>query len=115
MQKAFCCFSAACGIATKVFLAFFFATASMDSPHKSWSEGRQKCCREGMGFWNGIQSGGSMGCSVGAGLWARYRLCCLREKMLGQAGPDSAQGWYPALLKKRVPLEVLWGSEGAFA
>lgn len=93
----------------------FLATASTDNPHKSWCEGRQKCCREGMGFWNSLKSGGSMGRSAGAGLWARYRLCCLQEKMLGQAGPDSAEGWYPALLEERINLGMLFVSAGPFA
>lgn len=56
-----------------------------------------------------------MGRSAGAGLWARYRLCCLQEKMLGQAGPDSAEGWYPALLEERINLGMLFVSAGPFA
>lgn len=80
----------------------------MDNPHKSWSEGRQKCCGEGMGFWIHLKSDGSIGHSAGAGLWARYRLCRLREKMLGQAGPDPARGWCPALLEERIFWGCFW-------
>lgn len=90
----------------------FLAAPSTDNPHKSRSEGRQKCCGEGMGFWSGLKSDGSIGRSAGAGLWARYRLCRLREGTLGQAGPDSARGCYPAPLEERVPLGMLLASVG---
>lgn len=66
--------SAACGTATNPF-------GLLLQPHL-WvtlinllSEGRQKCCRGGMGFWKGLKSGGSMGCSAGGSLGARYRPC----------------------------------------
>lgn len=88
----------------KLLDCFFLITASMDNPHKSWSEGRQKRCREGMGFWNSLKSGGSIGRLAGASLWARYWLCCLWEKQLGQVGHDSGEGWYPDPLEERTPL-----------
>lgn len=44
-----------------------------------------------------------MGHSAGVSLWERYW-----EKTLGQAGPDSAKGWSPALLRERGQLRILW-------
>lgn len=99
MQRALCWLCAACGIATKAFGLLlqprpWTGLVSLGLRADRVLQGRDGDLELPQEWWiNGAHS------------WSQERYW---EKTLGQAGPDSAKGWAPALLRERGQMGMLW-------